>query len=212
MQVKTIFKSFIDYISKVNSTLETELVYKSQYELIVAIILSAQCTDKRVNIITPALFENCPNFTVMNTTSKDVIFDLIKSCSYPNNKSKHLKGLASLIIDKFNGEIPSDFDTLIKLPGIGRKTANVFLSVIHNQPTMPVDTHVNRLAKRIGFVSEKANLLKVEQELTKNIPDHLLNKTHHWLILHGRYVCKARKPMCNDCQISSFCKYFNSNM
>lgn len=188
---------------------ETELLYDSPYQLLVAVILSAQCTDKRVNLTTPAIFEKYPSIEHLSKSDFDSLFPLIKSISYPNNKTKHLIGMAQKVVQEFDGKIPMTVQELITLPGVGRKTANVITSVVEGQPNMAVDTHVYRVSKRIGLVSVKANTpLAVEKELVKNIPSSLIHKAHHWLILHGRYTCVARSPKCNICGISAACKYF----
>ena len=188
---------------------ETELEFHDPFQLLVAVILSAQCTDKRVNLTTPAIFQKYPDALSMSNASFDEFFPLIKSISYPNNKTRHLIGMARKIIEQFNGEIPMTVDELIQLPGVGRKTANVITSVIDHQPNMAVDTHVFRISKRIGLVSQKATTpLAVEKELIKNIPEELVHKAHHWLILHGRYVCIARKPLCEKCGLQEACRYF----
>jgi len=209
MQKKERFKAFIDYFSAHSPDAETELNYSSPFELLVAVILSAQCTDKRVNIVTPALFESFPSAEMLATASADEIFPFIKSVTFPNNKSKHLEGMAKMLVNDFGGEVPSDSKDLQKLPGVGRKTANVISSVIFNQPAMAVDTHVFRVSKRLGLVSGTAKTpFEVEKQLMKSIPDEHVSMAHHWLILHGRYVCLARKPKCESCNISYFCKYF----
>ncbi len=188
---------------------ETELEFHDPFQLLVAVILSAQCTDKRVNQTTPAIFQKYPDALSMSKASFDELFPIIKSISYPNNKTRHLIGMARKIIEQFNGEIPMTVDELIQLPGVGRKTANVITSVIDHQPNMAVDTHVFRISKRIGLVSQKAATpLAVEMELIKNIPKELIHKAHHWLILHGRYVCIARKPLCQQCGLQTGCRYF----
>ncbi|GAL84418.1 endonuclease III [Sporocytophaga myxococcoides] len=209
MLKKERFEKFLDHFSKNFPEPETELNYNNPYELLVAVILSAQCTDKRVNMVTPKLFERYPSPEIMANASAEEIFELIRSISYPNNKSKHLAGMARMLISDFNGEVPEKVEDLQKLPGVGRKTANVIASVIYNQPTMAVDTHVFRVSKRIGLVSEKAKTpLEVEKELVKHIPKELIHKSHHWLILHGRYICLARNPQCNLCPLTAICKYY----
>lgn len=209
MLKKERFEKFLDHFSKNFPEPETELNYNNPFELLVAVILSAQCTDKRVNIVTPKLFERYPSAEIMANASAEEIFEIIRSISYPNNKSKHLAGMARMLINDFNGEVPEKVEDLQKLPGVGRKTANVVASVIYNQPTMAVDTHVFRVSKRIGLVSEKAKTpLEVEKELVKHIPKELIHKSHHWLILHGRYICLARNPQCNLCPLTSICKYY----
>lgn len=190
---------------------ETELNYENNYQLLIAVILSAQCTDKRVNIITPALFEAFPVPEVMAASSQDEIFEYIKSCSYPNNKAKSLVGMAKKLMEDYNGEVPTDFDSLITLPGVGRKTANVMLSVAFDTPAMAVDTHVFRVSNRIGLTDNSKNPLQSERELVKHIPHSILSKAHHWLILHGRYVCVARKPKCEICGLKEWCKYYQKH-
>ena len=188
---------------------KTELDYTNVFELTVAVVLSAQCTDKRVNIITKKLFKEIPNAKVMAVSSIDSIFDLIKSCSYPRNKAKHLSGMAKMLMKDFKGEVPDNLYDLQKLPGVGRKTANVVGSVYFDIPAMPVDTHVFRVSKRIGLTNKAKNPLQAELQLLRLFPKNKLNIAHHWLILHGRYVCKARKPDCINCKITHFCKYFS---
>jgi len=199
---------FIDYFSENLPEAKTELNYSNVFELTVAVVLSAQCTDKRVNIITKKLFEYLPTAEVMAEASIDYIFDLIKSCSYPRNKAKHLSGLAKMLIEDFNSEIPDSIEELQKLPGVGRKTANVVGSVYFDIPAMPVDTHVFRVSNRIGLTTNAKNPLQSELQLMKLLPEEKLNIAHHWLILHGRYVCKARRAQCEKCGITSLCKYY----
>ena len=187
---------------------ETELNYSNGFELLVAVILSAQCTDKRVNQVTPALFQAFPVPEVMALSSQDEIFHYIRSVSYPNNKSKHLVGMANMLVNDFNSEVPKTVDELQLLPGVGRKTANVVASVLFDVPTMPVDTHVFRVSERVGLTTKAKNPLESEKQLLKGFPKNKLKIAHHWLILHGRYVCLARTPKCNECGISSFCSYF----
>ena len=206
------FYKIIEYFSYNMPDAETELVYKSVYELVVAVVLSAQCTDKRVNLITPSFFEKFPDVKTLSKSTEEQVYNIIKSCSYPNNKAKHLIGMAKTVINDFNGEIPSNVDQLQKLPGVGRKTANVIASVYFNIPTMPVDTHVFRVSARIGLTRNSKTPLETEKQLVKNIPSELLIKAHHWLILHGRYVCVARKPKCSECGINIYCKYFEKNI
>lgn len=189
---------------------ETELNYDTPFHLLIAVILSAQCTDKRVNMVTPALFEAFPTPEVLAASSVDVIFEYIKSISYPNNKAKNLLGMAKKVMEDFGGNLPEDREGLESLPGVGRKTANVMLIVAFNKPAMPVDTHVFRVSNRIGLTTNSKNPLETEKELLKNIPQELLGKAHHWLILHGRYVCLARKPKCLECKIAVWCKYYES--
>jgi endonuclease-3 len=202
----------IDFFQKNAPDAETELEYEDPYELIVAVILSAQCTDKRVNLTTPAIFEKYPDVNSLSNASFDDLFPLIKSISYPNNKTKHLIGMATMVMKKFGGKIPMTVEELMQLPGVGRKTANVVTSVIELQPNMPVDTHIFRVSKRIGLVPEVAKTpLAVEKELVKNIPKELIHKAHHWLILHGRYICVARNPKCLECGIRVVCLFFHRN-
>lgn len=191
---------------------ETELEYEDPYELIVAVILSAQCTDKRVNMTTPAIYKKYPTVQSLSKATIDDLFPLIKSISYPNNKTKHLIGMANKVVTEFGGKIPMTVDALIQLPGVGRKTANVITSVIDRQPNMAVDTHVFRISKRLGLVSQNAKTpYEVEKELVKNIPVELIHKAHHWLILHGRYICVARNPKCKDCGLKIACKYYQQS-
>lgn len=187
----------------------TELHYSNVFELLVAVILSAQCTDRRVNIITKQLFEVLPTAEVMSEVSIDTIFDLIRSCSYPRNKAKHLSGMARMLIKEFHGDVPNTIQELQKLPGVGRKTANVVGSVYFDIPAMPVDTHVFRVSDRIGLTTRAKNPLATELQLLKLFPKDKLNIAHHWLILHGRYVCRARKPDCDMCKITFLCRYFS---
>lgn len=190
---------------------ETELVYESPYQLLVAVILSAQCTDKRVNMLTPAFFERFPTAEVLAAASVDEVFALVKSCSYPNNKSRNLIGMARTLMSEFGGVVPSSVNELQKLPGVGRKTANVVASVVFDQPAMAVDTHVFRVAERIGLTTKAKNPLDSERQLVKHLPEAVIPKAHHWLILHGRYVCKARNPLCHQCSITHFCRWFEKH-
>ena len=209
MTRKQRYEFVIDYFEKNVPEAETELIYDSPYQLLVAVILSAQCTDKRVNLTTPAIFEKYPDVESLNQTHFDDLFPYIKSISYPNNKTKHLIGMAKMVVEKFDGKIPMTVDELIQLPGVGRKTANVITSVVDQQPNMAVDTHVFRVSKRIGLVPQTASTpLAVEKELIKNIPVALIHKAHHWLILHGRYTCIARNPKCRECGLQQACNYF----
>ena len=187
---------------------ETELIYDNPFQLLVAVILSAQCTDVRVNLTTPSIFRQFPTPQKMAKAEFEEMFTLIKSISYPNNKAKHLIGMANLLVDKFNGEVPMTVDELILLPGVGRKTANVVTSVIDQQPNMAVDTHVFRVSARIGLTTNATTPLAAEKQLISHIPEHLVHKAHHWLILHGRYVCVARNPKCAECGIRDYCKYY----
>lgn len=211
MQKKERFQKFIEYFEKSMPVAETELEYENPFQLLVAVILSAQCTDKRVNLITPPLFEKYPTAEALSLASIDDIFGLIRSCSYPNNKAKHLSGMSKMLVNDFSSVMPDEIDELQKLPGVGRKTANVIASVIFNKPTMAVDTHVFRVAARMGLTSHSKTPLETEKQLVKHISDNLIPKAHHWLILHGRYVCLARKPKCESCGASDFCLYFHKN-
>lgn len=186
----------------------TELHYDNPWQLLVAVILSAQCTDKRVNLITPPLFEAFPTVQDMAAATPEQIFEYIRSVSYPNNKSKHLAAAARMICEEFGGEIPSDIDQLVRIPGVGRKTANVILSVVWNKAAMAVDTHVFRVSNRTGLTDNSKTPLQTEKTLVANIPQELIATAHHWLILHGRYVCTARKPKCHECGIRPWCKSF----
>ncbi|MBN8666699.1 MAG: endonuclease III [Chitinophagales bacterium] len=209
MTRKERFQFVIDYFSTHVPEAETELIYDSPYQLLVAVILSAQCTDKRVNLTTPALFEAYPDPHTLAGASVEELFPYIRSISYPNNKTKHLIGMAQKLMQDFNGQVPLTVDELVKLPGVGRKTANVITSVIDKQPNMAVDTHVFRVSRRIGLVPQTASTpLAVEKELIKHIPKELIHKAHHWLILHGRYICVARTPRCEQCGLQSACRYF----
>jgi endonuclease-3 len=205
-------KQFIEYFSENMPEAKTELEYTNAFELTVAVVLSAQCTDKRVNIITKTLFQEMPVPQIMAEASIDAIFDLIKSCSYPRNKAKYLSGLAKMLITDFDGEIPANLEDLQKLPGVGRKTANVVGSVYFDIPAMPVDTHVFRVANRIGLTTKAKNPLEAELQLLKLFPKEKLNIAHHWLILHGRYLCKARRAECERCGITSICKDFSKKL
>jgi endonuclease-3 len=211
MTLKERYRFFIDYFRTKMPSPKTELEYRDPFELIVATILSAQCTDKRVNMITPALLSRFPDAVSMAEAAPEEIFGYIKSCSYPNSKAKYLSGMAKMLIVEFGGKVPSDPAILQKLPGVGRKTANVIASVIFRKPVIAVDTHVFRVSERIGLTRNARTPLQAELQLTKNIPADLLHQAHHWLILHGRYVCKARNPLCEKCGLSDFCKYYIKN-
>ena len=211
MRVKQRYDYVIDYFSKAMPSAESELNYGNAFELLVAVVLSAQCTDKRVNLTTPALFAKYPTPEAMSKASAEEIYELIKSISYPNNKAKHLAQLSRQIVERFGGEVPTDPDDLQSLQGVGRKTANVVGAVLWGREVMPVDTHVFRVAARIGLSRNAKTPLATERQLEKGFPSHLLPIAHHWLILHGRYVCLARKPKCNECGITAACKYFNDN-
>ena len=208
MTLKNKFKCVIEYFEKNMPVAESELNFENPYQLIVAVILSAQCTDKRVNMTTPALFERYPDAEALSKATVEDIYELIKSISYPNNKSKNLLGMAKALMSDFNGVVPDDVDKLQTLPGVGRKTANVVASVAFNKPAMAVDTHVFRVSARIGLTKNAKNPLETERQLVKYIPESVIPKAHHWLILHGRYVCKARKPECEKCGINTICEYF----
>lgn len=198
---------FVSHFARTQPNAETELHYNNPYQLLVAVILSAQCTDKRINQVTPALFARFPNAHSLAETTPDIVFDYIKSVSYPNNKAKHLVGMATMLVNDFDNKVPSDVAELQKMPGVGRKTANVIASVIYDAPAMAVDTHVFRVANRIGLTKGKTPLA-VERDLVKNLPEHTIAMAHHWLILHGRYICVARNPKCQICPITHFCQYF----
>lgn len=211
MTRKEKYQFVTDYFIKHRPEAETELLYASPYELLVAVILSAQCTDKRVNIVTPELFAAFPTVEVMAVASPAEVFQYIKSISYPNNKSKHLVGMAKMLVEKFNREIPGDVDQLQLLPGVGRKTANVIASVVFNKPAMAVDTHVFRVSARIGLTLKAKTPLAAEQQLVKYFPIETIALAHHWLILHGRYVCLARNPKCAACGIKQACAYYKKH-
>jgi len=208
MRKKERFEKVISWFQANMPVAETELKYNSPYELLVAVILSAQCTDKRVNMITPPFFERFPDAETLAASGTEEILEYIKSCSYPNNKAKHLSGMARTLLEEFNGEVPSDTTLLQKLPGVGRKTANVIASVVFDLPALAVDTHVFRVSKRIGLTTNAKTPLETVRQLLKHIPVELIPKAHHWLILHGRYVCVARKPKCNICGLVPWCRYF----
>jgi endonuclease III len=212
MTKKERFAWVIDYFLHTKPIAETELKYSDPYQLVVSVILSAQCTDKRVNIITPALFQVFPSASDMAKASPEDIFPLIKSCSYPNNKAKHLAGMARMLCNEFKGKVPSDINLLQKLPGVGRKSANVIAAVVFNMPVIAVDTHVFRVSARIGLTSNSKTPVQTELELTKYIPENLRPIAHHWLILHGRYICQARKPLCENCGLTIICKYYSSRI
>jgi endonuclease-3 len=211
MKIKEIFNWTIEYFQMTYPTPQTELVYRNPFELIVAVILSAQCTDKRVNIITPPLMEKYPDAASMAKAEPGEIFEYIKSCTYPNNKARHLSGMSKMLINEFGGKVPSEPDLLQRLPGVGRKTANVVASVVFRKPVIAVDTHVFRVSNRIGLVKNAKTPLSVEIQLTRHIPGNLIREAHHWLLLHGRYVCKARNPLCDECGLSEFCNYYRKS-
>ncbi|HRF68375.1 MAG TPA: endonuclease III [Muribaculum sp.] len=208
MTIKERYRRAMEWFQTAIPEAETELHYKSPFQLLVAVILSAQCTDKRVNMVTPPLFEAYPTAEAMSTASLDDIYSYIKSVSYPNNKAKSLLGAAKMLVEEYNGEVPSDIDSLMRLPGVGRKTANVMLSVVWNKAAMAVDTHVFRVSERIGLTTGSKTPLQTEKELCRYIPEELIPRAHHWLILHGRYVCKARRPDCLNCGLTQVCRYY----
>lgn len=208
MRKKELYQRIIAYFEEAMPEAKTELHYTTPFELLVAVILSAQCTDKRVNTITPRLFQDYPNAEAMAQATPEVIYEYIRSVSYPNNKARHLVGMARMLLDLHEGQVPSSMDELIALPGVGRKTANVIESVVYNKAAMAVDTHVFRVAHRIGLVGPRATTpLAVEKELVKHIPPAIIPKAHHWLILHGRYTCLSRKPKCTSCGLIDICRY-----
>lgn len=211
MTRKEKYQFVINYFLENNPDAETELIYDSPYQLLVAVILSAQCTDKRVNMTTPALFDAYPDFESLSQARHENLFSLIKSISYPNNKTKHLIGMAQKVMNEFGGKLPMTVKELITLPGVGRKTANVITSVLDNQPNMAVDTHVFRVTNRIGLVKAKT-VLETEKQLVKNIPTDLIYIAHHWFILHGRYICVARNPKCEICGLRPVCSYYKKNI
>ena len=209
MTKKQRFQKVIEYFSEHRPVAETELVYENPYQLMVAVILSAQCTDKRVNMVTPALLNRFPEPETLASASVEEVFKYIKSISFPNNKAKHLIGMAKMLVEQYKGVMPSDINELQKMPGVGRKTANVISSVVYNQPAMAVDTHVFRVAARIGLAVNSKTPFDTEMQLIKHIPKDKIAIAHHWLILHGRYVCTARNPKCGECGIKEWCKYFS---
>jgi len=212
MTRKQRYQHIIDFFLEHSPNAETELIYDNPYQLLVSVILSAQCTDVRVNLTTPAIFQQYPTPIELAKATFDDLFPLIKSISYPNNKTKHLIGMANMLLEKFNGEVPMTVEELVLLPGVGRKTANVVTSVIDNQPNMAVDTHVFRVSHRLGLVKKTATTpLAVELQLIKEIPKELVHKAHHWLILYGRYTCLARNPKCKACGLQDVCLYFASS-
>ncbi len=211
MRKKERFEKIIKYFEENMPVAETELKYSSPYQLAVAVILSAQCTDIRVNIITPNFFAVFPDENSLALATNDSVYEIIKSCSYPNNKAKNLIGMAKTLISEFKGEMPSDIDELQKLPGVGRKTANVIASVYFNKPAMAVDTHVFRVSARLGLTTNSKTPLDTEKQLVKYIPEEKISTAHHWLILHGRYVCQARKPKCSECGLKDLCRFYKNN-
>lgn len=211
MTLKQKYQFLVQYFSEHNPDAGPELKYSNPFELIVAVVLSAQCTDKRVNIVTKELFAKYPTPEAMAQAEVSEIYELIKSVSYPNNKAAHLSGLAKMLVSDFVGEVPSTMEELTRLPGVGRKTANVILAVIFNQPAMAVDTHVFRVANRLGIVKDATTPLEVEKQLTQHFPAETIPVAHHWLILHGRYVCTARNPKCGECGLCRVCDFFKKN-
>ena len=211
MNIKQRYSFVIDYFLQHSPEAETELFYDDPFQLLVAVILSAQCTDKRVNMTTPAIFEKYPDAAAMSTATVEELFPLIKSISYPNNKAKHLAGMSRMLMEKYNGTVPMTVNELTELPGVGRKTANVITSVIDEQPNMAVDTHVFRVSARIGLTVGAKTPLSTEKQLIKHIPKVYVHKAHHWLILHGRYICIARKPKCTECGLKPACRYFKKH-
>ena len=211
MKTEELYKKFIEYFSINQPSAETELHYDSPFHLLIAVILSAQCTDKRVNIITPSLYKKFSTPESLAKSSYTEVYEFVKSCSYPNNKAKHLVDMAKTLVTDFNSIVPSDVDDLQKIPGVGRKTANVIASVVFKKPVMAVDTHVFRVSARIGLTTNAKTPLDAEKQLVKFIPENYIATAHHWLILHGRYICVAKKPKCEKCGISDFCKYYKTN-
>ncbi len=209
MTLKQRYEFIIDWFTENMPVAETELHHDNPYELLVAVILSAQCTDKRVNMVTPHFYSEFPTAEVLAASSPDVVFEIIRSISYPNNKAKHLVGMAQKLVNDFNSIVPDDVEELQKLPGVGRKTANVVASVIFNKPAMAVDTHVFRISERLGLTTNSKNPLQTELELIKYFPPEIIPKAHHWLILHARYICQARKPKCNECGLTEWCRYYS---
>lgn len=208
MTIKERYEGIISIFKEIMPEPKTELNYDNPFHLLLAVILSAQCTDKRINLISPALFSRYPSPESLAKSSEEEVYQYIKSVTFPNNKSKSLVKAARVIVEEFNGEMPSDIDGLMKLPGVGRKTANVMLAVVWNKAAMPVDTHVYRVSNRIGLTNNSKSPLETEKTLVKYIPAELLSTAHHWLILHGRYVCKARRPDCLNCAIRKYCKSY----
>lgn len=210
MTRKDRFSFVIDFFQKHNPTAETELIYDSPYQLLVAVVLSAQCTDKRVNMTTPSIFEKYPDPGSLALASYDELFPLIRSISYPGNKTRHLLGLGKMLVENFDSKVPMTVEELVTLPGVGRKTANVITSVIDQQPNLAVDTHVFRVSARIGLTHGAKTPLATEKQLIRHIPPGLVHKFHHWIILHGRYICVARNPKCEECGLRPVCKYYNN--
>lgn len=211
MTIRQRYEGIISIFKEIMPEPKTELHYDTPFHLLLAVILSAQCTDKRINMVTPALFERFPDPESLAAANEDEVFEYIKSVTFPNNKARHLIRAARVLTEEFGGEMPTDIDNLMKLPGVGRKTANVILSVIFDRPTMAVDTHVFRVSERIGLTTGSKTPLATEKALVKYIPEDLIPKAHHWLILHGRYVCKARRPDCLNCFLTSVCRFYSKN-
>jgi endonuclease-3 len=212
MTKKERYRFFTDYFLEHAPDAETELLYDDPFQLLVAVILSAQCTDKRVNLTTPKIFEKYPDAVAMSKATFEELFPLVKSISYPNNKTKHLIGMANMLLEKFNGQVPMTVAELVQLPGVGRKTANVITSVVDNQPNMAVDTHVFRVSARLGLTTNAKTPLAAEKQLIENLPPPYVHIAHHWLILHGRYICTARKPRCSECGLNGICKFVKKTL
>lgn len=211
MTIKQRYDRALAWFAETMPAPATELNYETPFQLLVAVILSAQCTDKRINMVTPALFAAFPTPADMAAATPDDIYPYIKSVSYPNNKARNLAGMARALTELYNGEIPSDIGQLLTLPGVGRKTANVILSIIFDKAAIAIDTHVFRVSERIGLTTDSRTPLETERTLTSHIPEHLLARAHHWLILHGRYICKARRPECLDCGLTDICRYYQKS-
>lgn len=211
MTLQQRYDGIISIFQEIMPEPKTELHYDTPFHLLLAVILSAQCTDKRINMVTPALFERFPDSSSLAAASEEEVYEYIKSVTFPNNKTRHLIKAARMLEEEFGGEMPSDIDNLIKLPGVGRKTANVMLAVVWNKAAMAVDTHVFRVSNRLGLTNNSKTPLETEKTLVKYIPEDLISTAHHWLILHGRYICKARKPDCMECHLRAYCKLFSKN-
>ena len=208
MKVQELYDKVLSYFAEAIPVAETELDYENPFQLLIAVILSAQCTDKRVNMVTPDLFARYDTPEELAAAHPDEVYNYIKSISYPNNKAKHLVGMAQKLVGEFGGEVPDTLEELVKLPGVGRKTANVVCAVIWNQPTMAVDTHIFRVSERLGLTTHSRTPRQTEDQLVRYIPQDIIPKAHHWLLLHGRYVCQARKPKCEQCGLQPYCRYF----
>ena len=212
MRKQELYNAIVEYFSKAMPDVDTELEYGSPFQLLVAVILSAQCTDKRVNMITPVLFRDYSTAEEMAEATPEVIYEYVKSVSYPNNKAKHLVGMAQMLVKEFDGNVPDNLDDLTRLPGVGRKTANVIQAVVFGKSAMAVDTHIFRVSHRLGLVADSCTTpYAVEKELTKYLPADVIPRAHHWLLLHGRYVCQARTPKCSKCELTALCKYFRKH-